>query len=1120
MPKETNLVYIEATMQISRLSLLFGTLCLFIASTPVLAQAPPSGKDPRTSHGTEGDEDDDKKSKPWSAATFSGLKFRAVGPAFYTGRIADVAINPEDDSEWYVAVGSGGVWKTENAGVTFDPIFDKQKVYSTGCITIDPNNTKRIWVGTGENAGGRHFAWGDGVYLSEDSGKTWKNLGLKKSEHISKIIVHPSNSNVVWVAAQGPLWSKGGQRGVFKTTDGGKTWNQTLGNDQWTGATDLLLDPRNPDRLYAATWDRHRTVAAFMGGGPGSAIHKSEDGGLTWTKLKTGLPKGTLGKIGLAMSPQNPDVVYAAIELELKKGGVWRTENQGGSWKKMSDIIAGGTGPHYYQELYPSPHAFDRIYFSNNYLKVSNDGGKTWESAEAPGKHVDNHGMAFKADDPDYLMVATDGGLYESYDLGKTYRHFSNMAISQFYKIAVDDTEPFYNIYGGTQDNSTQGGPSRTDNNTGIQNGDWEIVNGGDGHQPATEPGNPNIFYAQSQQGYLNRIDKVTGERVNIRPQPAAGEPYERYNWDAPIFVSQHDPKRLYFASQRIWRSNDRGDNWTALSKDLTRDENRIELPIMGREQSYDNPWDLYAMSNFNTITSIGESAVDENRLYVGTDDGLVWTTADGGANWSRKEVGSISGVPPRAFVNDIYGDLHDANTAYLAMDNHKEGDYRPFLYKTTDGGKSWRSITKGLPETTLVWRIVQDHVNKNLLFLGTEFGVYFSVDGGGEWLQLKGGLPPISIRDLKIQRREHDLVAASFGRSIFVLDDYSPLRKLDKTLVEQEAALLPMREVDLYVPRSVLTNWGKGSIGSGHYAAPNPEFGAVFTYYVKDGYKSLEAERKEKEKKLNKEGRSIPFPGYDALEKERLQVADKLWFTIKSSDGEVVRRMSAPVKKGVHRIAWNLRHGSFLPLTDNSLKRKDDGKGPSGRWAEPGTYTVSMSKVENGEIKQLAGPMSFEVKRLRQNTLKGKSDSERIAYAKTYEQARIDYINNNERFNELQNEVTKARKAITRSEHADVSAALAMVTALEKEIEELKDGLNGEQSRRQIGEKVNPTIGSRLGETGSGSSPSYGPTGTSITNLKLIQSEIAAYGKALDTMEAHYEDLKAKTKGWRMPSW
>ncbi|MBT8327312.1 MAG: glycosyl hydrolase, partial [Bacteroidia bacterium] len=498
----------------------------------------------------------------WDSVNFSGVKLRSVGPAFMTGRIADVAIDPKDESHYYVAVGSGGVWETKNAGTTFDPIFEGQKVYSIGCITIDPNNSSTIWLGTGENVGGRHISFGDGIYVSRNGGKTWTNMGLEESEHISKIVVHPTNPDIVWVACQGPLWNKGGERGVYKTSNGGKDWKKVLGDSEWIGATDLLIDPRNPMILYAATWQRHRTVASYIGGGPQTAIYKSLDGGDTWTELKTGLPSGNKGKIGLAISPQNPDVLYAAIELNLKKGAVYRSENQGANWIKMSDQISGGTGPHYYQELYACPHSFDRIYMANNYLLVSDNGGKDFRNVKNQHKHVDNHTVVFKQNDPDYLMVGTDGGLFESFDLAKNWKHMGNLPITQFYKLAVDDAEPFYNIYGGTQDNNTQGGPSRTDNKSGIDDNLWQIVLGGDGHQPATEPGNPSILYAQSQQGYYNRVDLVTGERVSIRPQPREGENYDRYNWDAPILVSHHNPSTIYVASHRLWKSENRGDSW------------------------------------------------------------------------------------------------------------------------------------------------------------------------------------------------------------------------------------------------------------------------------------------------------------------------------------------------------------------------------------------------------------------------------------------------------------------------------------------------------------------------------------------------------------------------------
>ena len=434
------------------------------------------------------DDQKEKEDSPWSAATFSGLEFRSIGPAFKAGRIADIAIHPENDNVWYVAVGSGGVWKTQNAGVTWTPVFDKQSSYSTGCITLDPSDPNIVWLGTGENVGGRHVGYGDGVYRSPDGGQSWENLGLKDSEHISKIIVHPDHSEVVWVAAQGPLWSKGGDRGLYKTTDGGKNWKKTLGDDEWVGVTDIVIDPRDPNRLYAATWQRHRNVAAYLGGGPGTALYRSDDGGETWEKLTRGLPQSNMGKIGLAISPQNPDVLYAAIELDRRGGGLYRSTDRGASWEKRSDAVSGATGPHYYQELYACPHNFDRIYLVDVRIQVSDDGGKTFRRLKEEHKHSDNHSINFRMDDPDYLLVGTDGGIYESFDLAENWRFIANMPITQYYKVAVDDAEPFYNIYGGTQDNNTHGGPSRTDNQHGIRNADWFITVFADGHQPATEP--------------------------------------------------------------------------------------------------------------------------------------------------------------------------------------------------------------------------------------------------------------------------------------------------------------------------------------------------------------------------------------------------------------------------------------------------------------------------------------------------------------------------------------------------------------------------------------------------------------------------------------------------------
>ena len=1051
-----------------------------------------------------------KASSPWTDDNFTGLKMRSIGPAFMSGRIADIAIHPQDDNTWYVAVASGGVWKTINAGVTWTPIFDDQGSFATGCVTIDPNNPHTIWVGTGENVGGRHIGFGDGVYKSTDGGASWKNMGLKKSEHISKIVVHPENSDVIWVAAQGPLWTKGGERGVFKSTDGGKTWKQVLGNKEWTGATELVIDPRNPDRLYVATWDRHRTIAAYMGGGPGSGLHRSTDGGETWEKLSQGLPTSNMGKIGLAISPQQPDVLYAAIELDRRKGGMYKSTDRGSTWKKMSDAVSGATGPHYYQELYACPHQFDRLYLMDVRVQISDDGGKTFRRMKEQHKHSDNHALAFRKDDPDYLLMGTDGGIYESFDLAENWRFMENLPLTQFYKVAVDDAEPFYNIYGGTQDNSTEGGPSRTDNVHGIQNSDWRVVLDWDGHQPATEPGNPNIVYGQRQEGTLARIDMITGEVVDIQPQPAEGEVYERFNWDAPILVSPHSPTKLFFASQRLWMSENRGDSWTALSGDLTLNENRLTLPIMGRQQSWDNPWDISAMSNFNTITSIAESPKQEGLIYIGTDDGLIQVTEDNGQNWRKIEVASLPGVPKKSYVNDIKADLFDVNTAYIALDNHKYGDFQPYLLKTTDKGKTWTSIKGNLPERTLVWRIVQDHVKPELLFAATEFGIYFTPNAGKNWIKLKGGVPVISFRDLAIQRRENDLVGASFGRSFYVFDDYSMLRELSAEQMQKEATLFSTRKAWWYIPRSHLGFDGmKGDQGADHFVAPNPPFGAVFTYYLKEGLKTLKEARTEEEKKLNEANKNVPFPGWDALEAERKQAAPKIWLTVKDSYGNVVRRIEGSVKKGFHRIAWDLRYPAPDAVELNPGPPPMFGGGPEGLMAAPGTYTVTLSKQVDGKIMDLSSPQTFEVVPLRKGALEGASIDEVADFWRKYETA-VREASALQSVLSATMKKTKAMQTALMNSTAKTGDLDQRLHQLQQDLMNLDVAMNGMRTKQEPGEKTNPAIGDRLFAVSRGIDHStYGPTETTKNTMAIVEKQLKSSRTTLEAIVA-----RAKTLG------
>ena len=1047
-----------------------------------------------------------KTTESTPTVSLEAFNLRNVGPAFLSGRIADIKTHPENESVWYVATGSSGVWKTVNAGTTWTPIFDDQPSYSTGCITLDPSNPDVVWVGTGENVGGRHVAYGDGIYRSDNGGTTWKNMGLKKSEHISEIIVHPDNSDVVWVAVQGPLWTSGGERGLYKTTNGGTSWKRVLGNDQWTGVTDIMIDPRNPQILYAATWDRHRTVAALMGGGPGTALYRSDDGGENWTKLTEGLPESNMGKIGITISPQNPDVVYAAIELDRKSGAVYRSSNRGASWTKMSDTVSGGTGPHYYQELYASPHEFDRLYLMNVRVLTSGDGGKTFVQLKERDKHSDNHAIVFKKDDPNYIMLGTDAGIYETFDNAETWRYIKNLPLTQFYKVAVNNAEPFYHIFGGTQDNGSAGGPSATDEREGIANKHWYKTLFADGHQSATDPVYNDIIYAETQQGGLYRIDLTTGEQVSVQPKAGLGESHERFNWDAPILVSPHNPKRLYFASYRVWKSESRGDDWEPISGDLTRNEDRLTLPIMGRKQSWDNAWDVGAMSNYNTITSLAESPVQEGLLYAGTDDGFIQVSENGGESWRKIPVTAL-GLAPRTFVNDIKADLFDANTVYVALDNHKEGDFNPYLFKSTDKGQSWQSISGNIPDRTLVWRMVQDPIKKNLLFAATEFGIYTSLNGGTSWQKL-GGAPTISFRDLTIQKRENDLVAASFGRGFFVLDDYSALREFTEDNLSQKGKLFTPRTAKWFVPRSNI-----GNTGADYYFAKNPTYGAVFTYHLADEYQTAKEVRKEKETSLNKNKADIPFPGWDALDTERQEKEAQVVLSIQDSQGNVINKISQKASQGSHRMAWNFSHFNPYSISDSPSRYRG-----GGALAKPGTYQASLSLVQNGEVIPLDGPISFEVKALREGVLKGVSHEEYNAYLTEITQV----YKSISAVRDVLSESGKMHKAMVTA----LAQAKILPGTLEPKLEALKldltrinQSISGSPSRREVGERNPAGIQSFLSNAMVGLRNSYGPTPLHRKSLKIAKELLIQLRAEVKTIsEVRIPDIEAALKAADAP--
>ena len=1035
--------------------------------------------------------DKNDKNEVFSSSTFKAMELRNIGPAYMSGRIADIAVDQNNPSTWYTAVGSGGVWKTTNAGTTWTPIFDDQPVYSIGDVTIAPSNSNIIWVGTGENNGGRHISFGDGVYKSLDGGQTWKNMGLKKSEHVSDIIIHPTNPDIVWVSAQGPLWSGGGERGLYKTTDGGETWKQVLKPaDKWTGVTSLLIDPRNPDKLYAATWARQRSIGAYVGTNEGAGIHTSNDGGETWTELKTGLPQGNMGKIGMAISPMNPDVIYATIETDNRGGGFYRSADQGASWTKMSDEVGGGTGPHYYQEIFADQHQFDRVYIASNYSKVSDDGGKTWTPINTKRKHVDDHAMAFHPTDPDFVLMGSDGGIYMSHDRMANWRFMANLPLTQFYKVAPDDSKPFYKIYAGAQDNSTQGGPSRTMREEGIKNKDWFLTLGGDGHGPATEPGNPDIMYSQWQQGNLTRVDMKTREGVYIKPQPQPGDPAERYNWDAPINVSAHDPARIYFASQRVWRSDDRGDSWTPVSGDLTKNGNRMHSPLMGRTWSVEAGWDLYAMTEFHTIANFAESPVDENILWAGTDDGIIQVTTNGGKSWKKIELDDIRGIPANSYVNDIRADLFDPNTVYVALDNHKYGDYKPYLIKSTNLGKSWTSLADDLPEKHLVWRIVQDHVNKDLLFIGTEFGLFFSVNGGKDWVELEGGIPTISTRDVKIQRRENDLVAGTFGRGIYILDDYAPLRSLTEKSMQQEAILFaPSRPVKWFQ----LDDNHTDSDGDDRFVAENPEHGATFTYYLKDSLLTAKEKRQEAEKKLIKDKKYPKYPSWEAVEAENQEAVPAIYVEIKDSEGDVIKRVEGKVKKGLHRITWDMKHTSTAPLTDKESKDR-------GLMALPGTYTATLFKRVDAKVTPLSEAVSFELQPIYQGALEGATYEEIAAYSNDVSRAQKRALSSTTVLTQLKDTMALLRTAIDRTP-SDVAKLEAQFAAIQDEINEVNRAFYGLKSRDKMGIKP-ANIMSRLRYARSALGSSYGPTQQHKDQLGYAQNSLDSVVTRISTLQ------------------
>jgi photosystem II stability/assembly factor-like uncharacterized protein len=1068
---------------------------------PTQQPSPEPQKSPEAKKPDEEKPDDENKPRdPMSTATFNGLRLRSIGPAFTSGRVIGLAVDPNNPSHYFVASASGGVWKTLNAGTTWTPVFDREGSYSIGCIALDPKNPLTVWVGTGENNSQRSVSYGNGVYRSEDGGKTWKNVGLKTSEHIGRIAIDPKDSNIVYVAAQGPLWGPGGDRGLYKTTDGGKTWKQILKISENTGVTDVVIDPQNPETLYAAAYQRRRHMWTLIDGGPESALYKSTDAGATWNKLRAGLPTTDMGRIGLAISPVDSNVIYAQVEAADRKGGIFRSNDRGGSWERRNEFDATAM---YYARIVADPKNVDRLYVMNVFLMVSDDGGKTLRRLGEKSKHVDNHEIWIDPNNNDHYLVGCDGGVYESFDRGANWDFKSNLPVTQFYDVTTDNAKPFYNVYGGAQDNFAFGGPSRTRNASGIVNSDWFVTQGGDGFRTQVDPEDPNTIYAELQNGNIIRYDKRTGERMGIQPQVGSGEDPLRWNWDSPFIISPHSHTRLYFAADKLFRSDDRGDSWQVLSGQLSRGLDRDKLAVMGRIWSIDAVAKNASTAFFGNASALAESPRKEGLIYIGTDDGLLQITEDGGKSWRRVE--KPLDVPEMAYVSRIVASNHDANTVYVAFENRQNADFKPYLLKSTDAGRTWTAIKSNLPANQPVWAIAEDHVNPNLLFVGTEFGLFFTVDSGQKWVQLKGGMPTIQVRDLAIQKRENDLVVGTFGRGIYILDNYTALRSITPEMLKQEALLFPVKDALMYIQAQPIGGRGKSFQGESFFTAENPPFGANFTYYLKNALKTKKEKRQEAERDATKKGVVLAMPNRSDLSAEEEEEAPAIIFTVTDASGHVVRRLTGPITAGVQRVAWDLRYPPpSLPPPPNPETEDPFNEGPAGPLVMPGTYKVSAARRVDGVLTTLGQPQEFQVVVEGQENMPAADRAALVEFQQKVARLQRAVSGALEAANALKPRLAAIRRALLETPSAGESL-LADATTLDKRTNDILRALRGDNALRSRNMNLPPSIAERVGDI---------VGGQRMSTSRPTQTQMNQYAAAAQDFETTLAQLRQLIEG------
>lgn len=1051
--------------------------------------------------------------------SIAGLNFRSIGPAVTGGRITDLAINPKNTSEYYVASGHGSLWKTVNNGVTFTAAFENQASFAMGAVKIDPSNTNIVWVGTGENNNQGNVIYGDGVYRSENGGKTWKNMGLKNSEHIGGIVIDPGNPNVVYVAAYGSMRNPGGDRGIYKTMDGGKTWRRVLFVSDNTGCFEVHMDPRYSTNLYAVAHQRMRKGYTSVSGGNESAVYRSLDSGATWHKIMTGLPSENIGRIGMAISPVNPDILYALVQAK-EGSGFYKSTDRGISWTKQSSYNS--AYPFYMQKIVADPKEENRIYSMDLLIQVSEDGGKTFKALGEKFKHVDNHALWIDPSNTRHLISGNDGGVYESWDRGQSWDFKSTIPITEIYKVSTDNALPFYNVYIGTQDNNSLAGPSRTQNSSGITNYDWTFTLGGDGFETQADWKDDNILYAQSQNGGLVRYDKKSGEALFIQPVNMLDSGF-RFDWDSPLLISSHNNKRVYFAANKVFRTNDQGNSWDVISPDLTRGVPQKMQKLMDRSWSIDEMASKGSMAN---ITSLAESPLDENILFAGTGDGVIQFTVNGGRTWTKAS--SLPGITEFTRIHHIIASRFDKQVAYAACQAFNYGDYKPYLLKTTDGGRTWYSLSANLPEKGSTFSIAEDHLKSGLLFVGTQFGLFFTVDGGKEWIKFSNGLPTATYMDIEIQKRENDLVVSTFGRGVYILDDYSPLRDLTKETIQKPAFIFPVKDALMFVEANPFGFRGKGFMGAGFYTTPNPELAACFTYFIKEDVKTLKQKRRDLEKEKQKKGEEVEYPAYDVLKKEADQEDPYLLFIVTDEQGNTVRKIKTTVTKGMNRVNWDMRYLPFNPVSftpfDDSYAWNEPDK---GYMVVPGIYKVSLQKFEDGKFTEMVAPVTFNCVALNNSSLPAADKAALNEFNKKLAELTRAVSGADEYRNELVKKIPYLKRAVLDAYNVP-AAVYEQVSAIQKKLNDINKQMNGDGLRARYEATVPISLKGRVDMiTGALWSTTSAPTETfrssyniAADGFEAILNSLRAVTDDIKQVEVLLEKYKAPYTPGRLPDW